>query len=769
MNLEPNPGTTEQPMDDMGEGPPPLDTGAGVDAATSGSAPETVNLVPTLTDEERKEIGEGVWTNGDRDWKSSERYRKHRDNILKLYLGIMPSKEDGFSQIHFSIVAKAVQRLHSRVYDQQFPSNGEFWGCAPTDATDLERCVRVSKHMNWQTSHQIKEYIPNHDILILQWYLYGSAFSYMYWDAVRDRPCHVACRTEDIILPYARSSSNPSLPNDDVPRVTRILRKYRWGMDGIDALAESGYYDADAIAEVFEDKKDGHSESSMDMAKEPIQQTIDKQAGVSKPEDGEKDGPRVLWEQHCWLKFGTETRYRPVIATIDRDTRKLIGLMLREDEDPQDRARYNREKLANDAEFASAMAQYEADFAAYLANQPIPPMQAQDIAGPGVMAGEETMTVPPAPGMTSATEPPIAGATDATMPMAGAVMPQPPQKPPEPAPPKMVPIAGITHYICMPNPEGVYGLGIGWFLEGQNIAADSMGAAMVDAAYLSNTATGIRSRMSKMDGGELKIIPGTFVEVDVPPEQIDKVLHQFKFPPPEPMLGQFIRDMKTDADELSGASDILSGEVGGSNETATTTQIRISQALAAISIQNKRYTRSRTVEGQQLARLNSVHLGDNEYFTVVDPFKRVPPSEQNIGRLDYLEDVDITVTADPRMASQPQRVQEATQAFQMFSQIPIFAQNPTFMGALAKNLLVAMDRPELIAALETPPPPPSTTMPGDPSQQQTASPGGTNGPPPASNGKGAPGGGSPRPQPPGPTVPNAGPTPANGEFMNQGA
>src|SRR6185503_9665072 len=113
------------------------------------------------------------------------------------------------------------------------------------------------------------------------------------------------------------------------------------------------------------------------------------------------------------------------------------------------------------------------------------------------------------------------------------------------------------------------------------------------------------------------------------------------------------------------------------------------------AIWNKRYTRARTNEGRMLARLNSVHLADEEYFTVVDPFKAIPgqgpppvmggpagnlppaPSspvpplpptpppipqgpeveQVQVGRMDYLEDTDILITADPRMASQPQRFQ----------------------------------------------------------------------------------------------------------------
>jgi len=121
-----------------------------------------------------------------------------------------------------------------------------------------------------------------------------------------------------------------------------------------------------------------------------------------------------------------------------------------------------------------------------------------------------------------------------------------------------------------------------------------------------------------------------------------------------------------------------------------------------------------------------------------------------IARRDYLEDVDITITADPRMASQPQRLAEAEAAFNLVNSSPFLAQNPFLMAAVARKVFRAIDDPELIAALQMAP----MMMPMQPGQ-----PGAAGGGPP---GEGPPKeGGKPQPEDPGPTVPNAGPTPAN--------
>lgn len=113
-----------------------------------------------------------------------------------------------------------------------------------------------------------------------------------------------------------------------------------------------------------------------------------------------------------------------------------------------------------------------------------------------------------------------------------------------------------------------------------------------------------------------------------------------------------------------------------------------------------------------------------------------PPSpliqEQYIGRIDYLEDVDITVTADPRMASQPQRVEEAQGIVNALNQDPVIAQMMPLKIAAYRNLFIAMDRPELVAALQQ-----SLMMP-------PAAPPGAPGAPPAKSGAGG-GGGPPQP------------------------
>lgn len=699
---------------------------------SDGGAPETVNLVGDIDEKEQKRICDAVISETDGDWRDSEKMRTKRSQIVQLYLGDLPPKEEGYAQIHYAIIAKAINRTQPRIYDQQFPSNGEFFGVRPTSSADLPRCVRVAKHLNWQILHKIPEYVPNHDAGIVQWLLYGSMFTFMYWNPALNRPCHEVCSTDDIILPYAypKEALDPSMSR--LPRITRVLRKYRYGIDGIDALVDSGYYDKTNVSVMFAgEKSDSAGSDDTEDYTSKVREVIDKAAGSEKPET-EKPARRILLEQHRWWKLPEWDRWRPVIATVDRRSRTLIGFVLREDEDPEDRARYNREKAANDAQFSANMAQYNRDMQLYLAGKAgliptagQPGMTAPPIPGAPAMTpppapnGPPVATPPPQPGVPSMTPPPVPGSSLPVAPATPPVQPTPPELPEQP---KMVPINFFTHFVCIPNPEGVYGLGVGMLLEGNNMVADAIASAMVDAGKLSNGMTGFTSREFKTTTGELRYKPGELIRTDCLPGELDQSIKVVQFKGPEPQLAEFIRDQKQEAEDVSGANEILSGEVGGSNETATTTQIRSSNAMAQISVLSERYGRARTEEGRKLARLNSVYLGDDEYFAVIDPYHSGPPKpDEKISRADYLEDVAITITADRRMASQPQRFQEATQAIQSFAQIaqfvPALQQNVALWNALGKQVAMSMDRPDIVAAMNAqpmpppPPPPPPGALP----------------------------------------------------------
>lgn len=759
-------GFDDTPDTDAGMAPP--DDGGTTFELDEPEAPETLdyerqaNLVPVFQqfgeegDDFLRTTGEMVVRHKEIDWKSSEDYRARQARQVELFAGVMPPRPEGqenIAQIHLPIIGQAILLLHATIHGQLFPPGEAICGGAPTTPNSEDRARRLGLHMNWQITQKIPEYVPSHDRGGIQFLIYGDAFSKWYYNPDKKRPCFTMVGAGDLILPYGARSVDPNL--SDVPRITQRMRMYRHELE---ALQDSGYYAR--VDELFSDEAEqpgtGTTRSAgngpvSDTNRGAMADTMDKVQGMKEPVGDESDDekPRVILEQHRWLKLPGENRERPVIVTVDELTKKVLYIGIREDEDPRDRARFDKEQAANDAAFQAQLAMHDQAMQAH-------GEQVRQLSAPTVVPHPETgepVTVP-----------------SQVPPEAMPQPPTPPEPPPPPEPVRMVPINWFTQYPCIPNPEGIYNYGIGYLLEGANITADTMMSQIVAAMTLSLFPTYLYSRQARMGRGDLSLKMGGGVQVDLPPEQMQNAFFQLQFPPPNPNAIKIVESQQAQVQDFVGASEILAGEVGGSNETATTTEIRMSAARQNLAVMGIRYNRSRSAELKLLARINSRTLDPVEYFSVATPEVPMPPGvdpmkEEKVARDEYLEDFQITFTCDPGMASRPQLVAEAQKALQAAMSIPPGIIDPMAQAIAIRmayvGLLRAMGRENMARVIEQSPPPNPMAM----LQAAQGGPPHPNGAP--SQGKGPPPNGHsgpPHPQPSGPpaqSAPGMGPGPNN--------
>lgn len=781
--------TTAPPQEDPAQTAPD-------DGGTSFEVDEADPLTPTKLDYERqsnlvpllqamgeegeeflKDVGDMVVRHKEIDWKSSEDFRQRRARQIELFAGILPPRPEGqenIAQIHLPIIGQAVLLLHATIHGQLFPPGGAICGGAPTTPMSNDRAKRLGLHMNWQITQKIPEYIPAHDRGGMQFLIYGNAFSKWYYRDSKERPCFTMIQADDLILPYGAQSVDPNM--SDVVRITQRMRYYRHELE---AEQDAGYYvnveelyekDGEKVTDSTPSRSAGNGSVS-DTNRGPMADTMDKVQGQKEPgsDDGDNERPRIILEQHRWLKLPGENRERPVIATVDELTRKLLFLGIREDEDPRDRARFNREQAAADAAMEAQLAMHAQAMDQHQET-------VRQLTAPSVVPHPETgepVTVP--------SEVPPEALPEA---------PQPPEPPPGPKPVKMVPIDWFTKYDCIPNAEGIYAYGIGYLLEGANITADTMMSQIVAAMTLSLFPTYLYSRQARMGRGDLSLKLGGGVQVDLPPEQMQNAFFQLQFPPPNPNAIKIVESQQAQVQDFVGASEILSGEVGGSNETATTTEIRMSAARQNLAVMGIRYNRARAAELKLLARINSRTLDPVEYFAVATPeVPMVPPPPpppapgmpplppppppdpikmEKVARDEYLEDFQITFTCDPNMASRPQLVGEAQKALQAAMSVPPGILDPMAQAMTIRlayvGLLRAMGREDMAKVIEgSPPPNPMQLMAAQQQHGGGGPPGqkpGPNGPP--QPGKGPPNGQGNVPKPPAGPAPPMGPGPNNG-------
>lgn len=661
---------------------------------STGRPIETVNLIDAMDEEWLKKTAQKVVGDYKRDCGARTEHMKRRANQIKLFCGTLRPKSWPFencANAHLPILAEAILRLEARILDQMIPAKGDIFHVKPTGMDDEDRAKRVEKHLNWQTKYEMRDWRIGFDATLMQVLIEGSAFRHIYRDVANNRNVATNIPIEDFVVPYTTKSVDPYMA--DVPRKTRVLRLSRHELE---EREDAGVYFK--IERLYEGEKDKDGEPTgppvVEMPDTQMRETVDKAEGTDKPFGNDPDEKRVVLEQHRWLKVPKATdgtdftdRERPICITVDMATEKVLNLYIREDEDPLDRMRFDNETMLYQQNEQAQQQQYA--------------QQIEMLAMDPMATEEHALAVPK------------------------------PEPQPQPKPVRMRPIEYFVHYGCIPNPEGFYYLGVGYLLESENEVANTVMSQIIDAATLANVATGFINRQAKMKRGNQEIVPGQLVEVE-PVGSLDDMVKIIQFPGPQPAMFEVVKEMKESALGVSQANEVLSGETER-NETATTTRIKASMALTNIAVIVRRLQMPLDYEIKALARLNSVFLDSEKPFLFVVPQPGGQLEQIQVTRQDYVEDLDILFTADPKMASQPQRVEEAQGALEMILQNPVLQMLPSYPNLVwtaQRKVFLAMDADDLVMAMGPPPPPPMPPM--------MMPPGGAPGAPAPSGGPGAP-------------------------------
>jgi len=196
-----------------------------------------------------------------------------------------------------------------------------------------------------------------------------------------------------------------------------------------------------------------------------------------------------------------------VIVTVDDESKKLLRFVVREEPDPDDHARFQRETAAHDS-YVQRMEAFVREAQAYQTAS-----EAMAVAG---MPMDPTVQPPMPP------PPPTGIDVDPE-----SLMPEPV------APQRVREICFFTHYRLFPS-EGFYGLGFGDFIAGLNKAVNTLINQHIDGGTLRNSMPGFISAQMKGQRGSINVQPGELIEVDAPMGSIKDGMHFPEFPPPDP-------------------------------------------------------------------------------------------------------------------------------------------------------------------------------------------------------------------------------------------
>jgi hypothetical protein len=222
---------------------------------------------------------------------------------------------NGACGVFSTVLTEAAIRFQSETITETFPSQGpvktEIIGAI--DRLKEEAAARVREDMNYRLTEQMPEYRPEHERMLFNLGLAGSAFKKVYYDPGLRRQVSLFVPAEDVIIPYGSSGARTA------ERVTHLMRKTK---NDVKKLQVNGFYRDVDLGEPVQIHTD-------------VEKKKAEEQGYSVNED---DRYQIAEIQVDWNLKGYEQEddiALPYIIAIDRGTNKVLAIYRNYEEDDE--------------------------------------------------------------------------------------------------------------------------------------------------------------------------------------------------------------------------------------------------------------------------------------------------------------------------------------------------------------------------------------------------------------------------------------------------
>jgi len=230
---------------------------------------------------------------------------------------------NGACGVYSTVLTEAAVRFQSETIIETFPAAGpvktEIIGAI--DRLKEEASQRVREDMNYQLTEAMPEYRTEHERMLFNLGLAGSAFKKVYFDPALGRQTAVFIPAEDVIIPYGASGARTA------ERVTHIMRKTE---NDIKKLQVAGFYrdvDLGEPVQVHTDvEKKKAEETGYQLTDDDRYQIYEIQVAYDLPGFEDENGIAI-----------------PYIISIDKGTNKVLSIYRNYEED--DKLQLKRDHL----------------------------------------------------------------------------------------------------------------------------------------------------------------------------------------------------------------------------------------------------------------------------------------------------------------------------------------------------------------------------------------------------------------------------------------
>ena len=273
------------------------------------------NLAEDMDESALQSLGEELTEDFDKDINDRKEWMQTYVDGLKL-LGLKYEDRtepwDGACGVFHPMLTESVVRFQSEGITETFPAAGPVKTVIIGKDTPEkeESAARVRADMNYQLTEVMYEYRPEHEKMLWNLPIAGSAFKKVYYDPSKGRQMAVFIPAEDIVVPYGASNL------ETAERVTHVMRKTP---NEVRKLQEAGFYRDIDLGEPSYQLDDIEKQKAEEM-------------GMSALDD---DRFRML-EMHVDLnlkgyehknKKGDETEIAlPYVVTVEKGTRKILSI-----------------------------------------------------------------------------------------------------------------------------------------------------------------------------------------------------------------------------------------------------------------------------------------------------------------------------------------------------------------------------------------------------------------------------------------------------------
>ena len=204
-----------------------------------------VNLAEQLDADQLSKVSEDLVSLFESDTESRKEWSQTYENGLEL-LGLnMEDRTEpwnGACGVYHPLLSEAVVRFQSEAITETFPAAGPVKSKVigkPTKDKD-KVAARVQEDMNYRLTEEMTEYRPEHERMLWNLALAGSAFKKVYYDPAMGRQVAAFIPAEDFIVSYGSSDLTTC------PRVTHVMRKTE---NEVRFLQVNGFYSSVDLGE----------------------------------------------------------------------------------------------------------------------------------------------------------------------------------------------------------------------------------------------------------------------------------------------------------------------------------------------------------------------------------------------------------------------------------------------------------------------------------------------------------------------------------------